>query len=181
MPIPLAGMLAMSGVSALAGLFGNRSKKVETSNVPVYTQDQQNIQHWLGVDLQSKFENPQDVTAALRAPAADRINRTYAGLDQRLQRSASGRGFGRSGKLMLDRQGLEIARAGEIGDLESKFAGMQLDYENQLRDQAMRFAFSGAGSQGTQTMPGNMVGGALSSGVETATTLFGLNELLKRG
>jgi len=165
-----------AGISALSGLFGGRPKT--TTTTPIYSTDQQSLQHDLAVQLESKMNNPGAVFNPMKAQAMDSVNQNYKDIGARLQSQFSGRGFGRSGKLLTNNVGLEVSRAGEMGGLESKFAGMQLDYESQLRDQAQRFGFAGGGSQTTQ--PGNMLGGAFSDGAQTLTSLYTLNSLLKK-
>lgn len=155
------------------------SKTTTTTSKPVFTTDQQSQQHNLSDALGAALANPTDIAAKLRAPAADRINRNYESLNQRLQRGYSGRGFGNSGRLLTDQVGLEMSRNGDLGQLESDFASKQLAYESDLRDQSMRFAFSAPGQQQTQETSGGWLGDLLSQGLGTATTLFGLNALLK--
>ena len=90
----------------------------------------------------------------LQATAAGEINQNYSGLEDRLQRSNVDRGFGRSGTTATNTQTAEIARQGDLGSLASRFAGYQLDEQNQAINQAENFDFAapgkttvGAGSQ----------------------------------
>lgn len=167
--------LIAAGVSAVGGALSGRGKT--TTSTPTYTPAQTAVQGRVASTIEERLANPRANLDPLKAAAIGGVNRTYAGLQDRLASTFAGRGFGRSGKLVTNAKQLEIARAGDIGGIESKFAGMQLDYENQVVDQAMRFGFAAPGA--TQQIPGNMIGGAISSGAETFTTLYALDRLLK--
>lgn len=173
----LAIGLGLTGVSALAGALGNRKRTA--TNMPVYSPQQQMVQHKAGDLLASRLDNPTGYVDSMRNSAIGAVNDTYAGIEKRMQRSMTARGFGKSGKLGMNQQALEIARAGELSDLESHFAGLQMNYDNSLFDDATRFGFAGAGSEMMQ--PGNMLGGASGGAAETATMLFALNKLLGGG
>ena len=171
----------MTGVSALAGGLTNRSKTSTSSTTPTYTGDQQGIQHQVSDLLSSRIQNPTDYIDKLHNGAIGGVNQNYAGVQTRMNRNLTGRGFGKSGKLALNNQALEIARAGELGGLESKFAGLQMNYDQSLMDMGSRFGFANPGQTGTSTQPGNVAGAAIGGGAETATTLYMLNSLLGGG
>jgi hypothetical protein len=170
--------------SLIAGALGGKSKTTNTTSTstPTYTAQQTSLQNTLGASIQDKLNNPANLDP-LKTNAIEGVNRSYAGLQDRLQSSLAARGFGSSGKVVTGAKNLEIARAGDIGGLESKFAGLQLDQENHMFDLASRFAFANPGSttNGTQTTPGNMLGAGIGSGVESISSLFFLNKLLKGG
>lgn len=167
----------VAGISAVTGLLGSRPKT--TTSTPIYTTDQQSMQHNLSDWISSRMNNPGAVFDPMKAAAMDSVNKNYQSLGARLQSQFSGRGFGRSGTLLTNRIGQEVARAGDLGGLESKFSGMQLDYENQLADMAQRFGFASPGTSTTQ--PGNMAGGGFGAGAQTLTSLWTLNKLLSGG
>jgi hypothetical protein len=130
--------------------------------------------------IMTRLKNPRSLDP-LKTAAISGVNQTYEGLQGRMEQALAARGFNQSGKLPLNLRALELGRLGDIGSLESKFAGMQIDQENRLIDEAMRYGFANPGHQGTQTMPGNMLGGGISSGLETMTSLFMLSRLLSGG
>lgn len=170
MAVPLIG----GGISAIAGLFGNHQQQQTT---PTYTGTQTKVQDMAGADILQQLQNPSDAIDKLHNAAIGDVNQNYAGIEDRMKRQLTGAGFGRSGKLAAGTQALEIARSGELGGLESKFAGMQLDQNNHMLDLATRFGFAGGGQSSSGTAGGG-VGGAIGAGAETATTLFALNKLL---
>jgi hypothetical protein len=77
--------------------------------------------------------------------------------------------------------GLEVSRAGDMGSLDSRFAGLQLQQENTAVQQAQQFGFAGGGSTTQTSTPGGVAGNALNSGLSTLTTLYGLNKMLSQG
>ena len=173
------GVLApiLTGVSAVAGAFGNKQKQTTT---PTYSPDQTALQHQVAVTLGDRLNHPTEYLDTLKNSAIGGVNDSFGGIEARMKRTLTGQGYGRSGKLGLNTQALEIARQGQLSDLESKFAGLQLDQDNHLLDDATRFGFAGAGSSSTGTAGGG-VGGAIGAGAETATLLYMLNHILAGG
>ncbi len=181
---PAVASLVGAGVSAAAGVAGgllNRSKTSTSSTAPVYTPEQQGIQHQLADTLSARLANPGQPFQGAKVGAIDSVNKGTDSLTKRLQSNFSSRGFGESGKLLTDTRAIEQNRIGTIGSLDAKFAGMQADYETGLVNDAERFGFAGAGSTTTSTAPGNVAGGAVGGAGQTLTTLFTLNQLLKGG
>lgn len=172
--------MAISGVASLAGGLLNRPKTSTATNAPQYSPLQSQMQQQAYDTIMGRLKNPRSLDP-MKTAAIGGVNKTYAGLQKRMEATLASRGFGSSGLVPMNTRAIEIARAGDIGDLESKFAGMALDEENRTVDEAMRFGFANPGSKGTQTLPGNMAGGGVSSGLETFTSLFALDRLLKGG
>ena len=77
------------------------------------------------------MSNPAAGTEPLRIAAIDATNRRFAGLPQKLATNLASRGYGKSGALGGGIKGLELARQGEIGGIESEFAKMLLGREDQ--------------------------------------------------
>lgn len=165
---------ALTGVSAIAGLFGKKQTAVQQ---PLYTQDQLETQKRLSDSLRDA--GPADLTP-LKTAAASSINRDYDGAQTSLESRLAARGFGNSGKLVTNEKNLQIARAGSLGNLESQFAALQLDQQNKQRDQQQRFAFASPGSKSSGTSGGGP-GGAIGGAAETASLLYALNHFLTGG
>lgn len=175
MPIGAIGG-ALTGVSAIAGLFG---KKQKTVTAPGYTPQQQALQSQIGATLQDRLANPANLDP-LKTAAASNVNKGFDDASTNLESRLAARGFGNSGKLVTNEKSLAVGRAGALGSLESQFAGLQLDQNNKTLDDAQRFAFSGPGSTSTTTGGGG-VAGAVSGGAETASLLYALNHFMSGG
>lgn len=176
--MPMAAIpLVMGGVSAIAGAFG---KKQQTQTTPTYSNTQTQVQNMAGADILSQLQNPSQAIDQMHNTAIGDVNQNYSGIEARMKRSLTGTGFGKSGKMAAGTQALEIARSGELGGLESKFAGMQLDQNNKMLSLANQFGFAGGGQTTTGTGGGGL-GGAVGAGSETASMLFALNHLLSGG
>jgi hypothetical protein len=178
MPESLA-LPILGGISAVTGALGAK-KTTTTSSAPVYTTDQQSMQHQLSDAIGSQLNNPASL-APEQTAAASQVNNQYDAISKRLQAQFSGRGFGRSGSLVTNQQGVEQARAGAQGGLTSQFAQMQLDQQNRVMQEAQMFGFASPGSSGTSTSGGSPIAGALGAGSETITTLFALNKMMQSG
>jgi hypothetical protein len=185
MPIGIpAAMLISSAVatggSVAASALANRGKKTTTQ--PIYTPEQTRLQSSLTRRIEERLANPEGTRARLapmKVSAIGSLNKAYKGATQRLEERLASRGYARSGKLPATMRQFEIARAGDIGGIEGRFAGFELDEEARLIDQAQRLAYSGPGTMTTGS--GNAAGAGLSSGVETLTTLFMLNQMMNGG
>lgn len=177
MPTALIGAAITGGASLAGGLL---SKPKKTVTQPLYTPEQQSLQSTVAGTLQNRLANPTNLDP-LKTAAASSLNRSYDSAQTGLEQRLAARGFGNSGKLVTNTKNLEIARAGGLGDLESKFAGMQIDQNNRTLEDAQRFAFSGPGSQTTQNQPGGPLGGAIGGATDTATLLYALNHFLSGG
>lgn len=170
----ISGLL--TGLSGMSGALNNRSRT--TTTTPTYSGPQYEMQSTAANTLQDRLRNPVNLNP-LKTAAIGKINQTYDGASDRLTDTLTSRGFGRSGKVGTNQAKLETERAGAIGSNESKFAGMQIDQNNQTLQQALQFAFAGPGQKTTQ--PGNPLGGAISGASETATLLYALNHMLSGG
>jgi hypothetical protein len=179
MPVPVIAA-AITGGSTLIGGLLSRKKTVTSTQTPTYTPEQTQLQQTLAGRLTSRLNTPANLDP-LKVAATSEVNRGFDSAETRLTERLAARGFGKSGKLALGTKGLEIARAGALGDLESKFSGLQLDQENRSIDDAMQFSFGNPSINRTQTDPGNVLGGALGGGAETAALLYALNHFMGGG
>lgn len=177
MPMTALAPIIGGGISAVSGLFG-RQQTQDTR--PVYTTDQQSVQHNIGDLLKTRLEHPTEYVGTMKNAAMGGVNSNYASIAERMKRNMAARGFGSSGKANLNLQGLELARAGELSDLESRFAGLQMQQDQNLLDAGTRFGFAGGGSHSTGNAGGG-IGGAIGAGAETATLLYALNHFMGGG
>jgi len=177
MPTPLIGAAITGGASLIGGLLGK--KKQTVTSTPTYTGEQMGLQSQLAATLKDRLANPTNLDP-LRTAAASDVNRQFSGAQAGLERRLAARGFGNSGPLVTNTKSLAIARAGALGDLTSKFAGLQIDQNNKAVDDAQRFAFAGPSQTQTQSGPGALAG-AVSGGAETASLLYALNHFMGGG
>lgn len=182
--MPFGGLLTAGiggGLGLLSGLFGKKQSQ-SGSVTPTYSADQTGLQGDLASALRMLLQNGGASLDPLKTAAIGGVNQTYAGAEKRLQRNYASRGFGQSGKVLTDARGLEQSRAGDIGGLESKFAAMGIDQNNHILDLVKSFAFANPGqkTEGNVTGGGG-IGGGINSGLETFTTLYGLNKILSGG
>lgn len=86
--------------------------------------------------IQDRLANPAAGTDPLRISAINATNRRFQGIPQKLATNLAQRGYGKSGPLGGGIKGLELARQGEIGGIESSFAQMLLGREDKNYDLA---------------------------------------------
>jgi hypothetical protein len=165
--------LAMMGASAVSGALSNRSRT--TTSAPQWTPEQRHIQQLLGGKLENELTNPGAGLKPLKSFAQGRTNQNFDMVSDRMEKNLTARGFGRSGKLASRVKDVELSRANALSGIEADFAGKEMDQRNFLLQQMQQFGFASPGQQ--TTMPGNMAGGAISGGVETATLLYALSRL----
>jgi hypothetical protein len=137
------------------------------------------MQDQVAAMLAQRLQHPGQPFQPAKVSAIHSTNKAYSNLDARLRSRYSARGFGQSGRLVSDARANEVARIGDLGSLDARFAGMQAEYEGNILDDASRFAFANPGSEFTGTAPGNMAGAVAGAG-QSLSTLFALNSLLKR-
>jgi len=159
-------MAFMTGLGALLGYTSNTkdARTGTSSSTPTYTPGQTSLQSQLSGVLGDNLLKGPDVSP-LRTAGTDQINKTYDSLGDRMERFTASRGFGQSGTTGQNQQQLELSRAGDIGGLESKLQGYQLDRQEQSIQDALRFAFGNPGSSSSYTTPGSATAGALSGGI----------------
>ena len=196
MPLPLMALLApalISGGASVAGALINRgsqstsTQNIDQTSMPTLPANLQGIFNNLMGSAQSRVTNAAQTVQPFKLAAKDRVNRQYAGAPQALQdKYHSGQG-GTSGKYGMAALQTEMGRYGSLADLESQFAEMALGEQDKGYDVMDRLLRSMMGSTtkgtttGTQTQSGNVLGGAVGGGLESLTTLWMLNNLLKGG
>lgn len=186
MPQALAIPLIMGGVSAVAGGLANRAKTVKTSSSTkrVLPGEFQGSQDFLQDRLRSNAQNPAAALDPLRLAARNSVNRDYAAAPQALRgKYMTTPGGGSSGKFGRAARMMEMSRMGGLADLEGKFAGMAVDREDRSLQmiQQMLQSVMGEETQGTQQIPGNVMGGALSSGLSAGTSMYAMDKMLGQG
>jgi len=142
---------------------------------PVFSPDQTALQSQLYQSLASKLANPNINLDPLKAAAYGGVNRNYAGLEQRLNSQFASRGFGRGGNLANNQTQLELGRQGDLGDIESRFAGFNLDQQNRNMDLATRFGFLDPGRNATGPK-NNPLSGFLSGALRSLGGMAGAQQ-----
>lgn len=178
--------LAISGISALAGALGNRKKKVETqsSTTPTFAPEVQGILSQVAPHLQSVISDPSKGLEGLRVAGRDQINEAYANVPQMLaQKYGRNAASGESGKFYGAGQAAEFQRLSQMGGLEQQLLQAAIQRQDSGVQAALQLIGMGRGQNqtGTQTQPGNMLGGAVSNGLDAASFLYTLSQLSKGG
>lgn len=189
MPIPLLAIGALSAGSALASALTNRKRKQKqtstTTSTPTFDPAVSPLLPELSDFYRKQFLNPTAAIEPLRVGARQKVNDAFSGSTDSLAQKFLGYGGGKSGKFSRAVRGNEMSRLQTLGGLESDFAQMALQQQQLGLSGADRLLQIARGT--TQTgeseteIPGNMLGGGLGSGLETATFLYGLNNLMKGG
>lgn len=120
--------------------------------------------------------------APIKRNAMEANNRNYIGAGDRITTSLAKRGYAGSGKLPGAFVGLERGRLEGLGNIESVFAQMGLDREQQGADLGSRLLASQTGQTQTGTGPGNAAGAGLQaagSSMGNLATLMMLQKMLK--
>jgi hypothetical protein len=170
----------MSGGAGIAGGLLNRKKTSTASTTPTLDPSLQPLQDDLIGRIRQRLEGGTDLSP-IKAPAIEAINRRYRNLPSAIGADFASRGYGSSGVMQQAIAATHANRLGDLNDLEGKFAGFQIDQDNQAQDLAARLLASGRGSSTVQTQPGNVAGAGISSGLETLTTLLTLGRMMNGG
>lgn len=186
--------LAIAGISALAGLFGNRKQKTEqesTQNVdmnttsnPILDAYTQSLQNELTGDWQQQIRGDQShVADAYTTGIVNNENMAAAALKKNARSRAAATG-----------SYYTPTRGGEAGIDQARIAHTVAAYNNQplIAQQLQQQALQGAGqwfsaipkgtathqfgtntTKGSTTTPSNMLGGALAGGGAALAQLYG--------
>ncbi|MFH1110979.1 MAG: hypothetical protein V1790_17540 [Planctomycetota bacterium] len=122
-----------------------------STQTPEWSPGYQSLNERLLAGIQDRLANPAAGTEPLRIAAIDATNRRFAGLPQKLATNLASRGYGKSGALGGGIKGLELARQGEIGGIESEFAKMLLGREDQNYNLAAALMGLNKGQEGSGT------------------------------
>jgi hypothetical protein len=182
--MPLAAMaipaLISAGGSIAGSLLGKKSSNT-TTNTPIYTPGQTSMQGTVADTLNTRLKKGgAGYFAPAKTAAISQNNDAFTGLQDSMQRSLVGRGFGSSGKVGLNTERIGIARAGQIGGIDANYDEKAAGYDQNTLQQALQFAFAGAGQKSVGPSPGAF-GGAVNGGIGTLTTLLTLNHMLGAG
>lgn len=180
MPTALIGAAITGGASLVGGLLGKKKTTTQVQQ-PTYTAGQTALQDQTQGILSSRLANPGAVFDPLKTQALDANNQNFNSANDRLETTLAGRGFAGSGKFAGGLRSNEIGRIGGADKINSNFAGMEVDQQNKNLKDALRFSFANPGGKSTGTQSGNVAGGALAGGAQTATFLYALNHLMGGG
>jgi hypothetical protein len=150
-----------------------------SSSTPTFTGAQSGLQDLLSKALGTSISNGgmTDNLKTEQAGATGAVNNQYEGLSQRLQTSLSGRGFGTSGKVVTGQENLDVARANDIGGLQSQFAGLAQQNQQQSMQQALGFSFAAPGENSTSTKTTSGAGTVIAPLMQAAGLAFGLAKM----
>ncbi len=187
MPFPLLAIGAMSAGSAIASALANRKKKTKQTSTqtttPTFDPAVSPLLGEAGNLARTQMLNPRQFTDPLRVGARQNINNSYSGVGDALAQKFLGYGGGASGKHARAVRGSELSRLGALGGLESDFANLNLQQMAQgqsASERLLALARGGTTTGESETeIPGNMLGAGIGSGLETASFLYGLNNMLK--
>ena len=101
--------------------------------------------------------------AAVQTAGADQINKTSAGLGDRMNRFLAARGFGQSGDSGKVALNTELGRESALGANASAASGLQLQQNNGWLSDALNFAFSKIGGTASGSSTGNSSGWGVSA------------------
>lgn len=168
MPLPLIP-LALSGASFLGGLLSNRPKTSNSSYNNTTTQSlapgASGLNDQLLEMIRGRLSAPSALPTGYQERGIQDINRVFALTDQNRNANLTARGLSTSPVAAIDSNS---ARAGEISRFNTSLPLVDRDLRNQDMDFASRlFALqprtTTSSGTGTQTQPGNMLGGGLDS------------------
>lgn len=113
--------------------------------------------------------DPSAGLGGLRDTGLQRVNDTFAGAPQAIQEQFARRGMAKSGKVGQAILGSEARRYGALAGFENDFLSRILEEQQYGLSLAERLLSQNFESEttGSQTIPGNMLGGAVGGGLET--------------
>jgi len=117
----------------------------------------------------------------LRTAAISGINRRYTEAPGVISQQLARRGYGKSGLAGDMMYRVESDRLRDLTGLEGMWAELLGNREMQGLSLAQQLLGMSAGQTGTQTMPGNVAGGALTGGLQAFGGLLGLKAGLGKG
>jgi hypothetical protein len=143
-----------------------RSKTSTSSSTPTLDPSMSGLQSGAIQQLMHRMLNPSEGMSTLKDGAMDGVNRNYQGAGNRVEEMLAKRGYGNSGKLGSALTGIEMSRIGDLNQVDTKFAGMQMDREAQTMQLIQQMLSSGRGINSSQTGPNNMMAGAFAGANE---------------
>jgi hypothetical protein len=160
---------AISGLSALGGLFGNKSK-TET-NTPTIDERYRPLLDSLYGLYQNKLSNPNVDLSGYAANGISNINSMFDLAKLNRSNSLTARGLSTSPIAAASDEMGNNSRMGQIVQLQNTIPLIQRQFQNEDQGNAMNLIKTLMGQ--TSTDPGNMVGGATSSLATTLAYLWG--------
>ena len=152
--LPLLLPLALSGISALSGAFGNKQKTTSSTQLaPEFTGLRDALIPMLADRLRSSVD-----LSGMEANNTAGINKTYANVGQGLTNNLTARGLGSSPIADASRTRLSIARAGDINQMKNTLPLIQEQIQGSRLAQALAGLNLGYDS-GTRTTIGTSGGG----------------------
>jgi hypothetical protein len=195
MPANFLVPLLLGGASAIGGALSNRKQNQQQSSVskteidrttrPVYDEKLGTVRDFLLNSLLDSFQNVPDLSNNLLRNNLEGINSSFDASGTNLSNNATKRGLGRTSAGFSPQVGNEVARAGAIAQAKNNAPLQQMEIEDRILQRLMGFFSSlPVGQQqigtdvtnttGTNVIPGNVAGGAISSGSSLAAYLLGL-------
>ena len=196
---PLAIPLAISGISALGGLLSNRKKTLETTqdfkstdnidstNMPTYDPQQQIMRSLLMNQFLGRTEDDSDFFRGYQREGIGNINQQANLNDESIQNLLANRGLGRTSAGASALIGNQLNRGRQISSLNNQIPLMADARRRQnLMDASGFFGQLPVGqhvtgmntrvgsSKGTQTDPGNPMGGLFGNLAGTLSGLYGM-------
>jgi hypothetical protein len=190
MPLPLLAIPALKMAapvigSALAGLFGNRSQKTKQTNSyrRVTTPEQDRSLGMVMDYVNTGLNTPDAGTAPIRAGAVNKINARYAAMPGTLKARTAGTGMGKNARNQDFLSSLEARRSGEVAGFDNNLASLIMQQRNLAAQTGMQIAGAnwGSDSTGTNTQPGNMIGGALNGGLSMLAAMSAMRQIMGGG
>lgn len=174
MPAAVAIPALISGAGALAGGLANRTKKAQTSSAPTWSPEDEAFRGRVRSRLDQTLSDPGAGLQPLRTAAISGINRRYAEAPGVISQQLARRGYGKSGLAGDMMYRVESDRLRDLTSLEGMWAELLGNREMQGLSLAQQLLGMSAGRTGTETIPGNVAGGALAGGLQSFGGLLGL-------
>lgn len=164
----LAIPAAIGGISGALKSGGKKSEYSKTTS-PTMSEEFQPLQSNLISSLSSLISDPSAGTEQVRTGLLDQVNRNFAGMPGRVGTALAKRGFATSGKMGASLKGLELARSGQLSDVNTSMAQTVLQRQLQglslvnavLGNLGKGYTESGTSTQGKSSLLGGILGGAL--------------------
>lgn len=185
MPLPLLIPLITAGASAVSGMLNNRSQKTKQTNSyrRVTTPEQDRSLGMVMDYVNTGLNTPDAGTAPIRAGAVNKINARYAAMPGQVAARAAKAGMGKNARNADFLASLEARRSGEVAGFDNQLAQLIMQQRNLAAQTGMQVANANWGydSNGTNTQPGNMIGGALNGGLSMLSAMAAMRQIMGGG
>ena len=177
-PIIIAGAIAAAASVASAKIAAG-SKTATSSTTPTMTPEMQALQDQLSKYSSDSMSNPEAGMAPIKNAATDQINRNYMNAPARLSSQFGSRGYGSSGSFGNSLYQTEMARGGDLSNLEGQFAQSAINQKNFGANLGAQLLNYGKGSTSTNTSPDMSLAAGLGAGANGLSNLSTLLMLSK--